>query len=103
MLTEFGGIKLAEEGEGWGYTAAISPEDLEARYVWLLKNVREIPDLSGFCYTQLTDTYQEANGLLTMDRKPKFSIESIRLANRGPGNEEERQREKELCQPRIHE
>lgn len=101
MLTEFGGIKLAEEGGSWGYTAAVSPEDLEARYVWLLKNVREIPELAGFCYTQLTDTYQEANGLLTMDRKPKFSMESIRLANQGPANEEERRREKALYQPRI--
>jgi len=28
--------------------------------------------MAGFCYTQLTDVEQEANGLLTYDRKLKF-------------------------------
>jgi hypothetical protein len=34
--------------------------------------------LAGFCYTQLTDTMQEANGLLTEDREPKLPIEELR-------------------------
>jgi hypothetical protein len=34
--------------------------------------------LAGFCYTQLTDTLQEANGLTTDDRKPKLPIEVLR-------------------------
>jgi len=40
--------------------------------------------LSGFCYTQFADTYQEANGLLFADRRPKFPIEDIARATRGP-------------------
>ena len=40
--------------------------------------------LAGFCYTQFADTYQEANGLLYADRTPKFPIENIALATRGP-------------------
>jgi hypothetical protein len=39
--------------------------------------------LSGFCYTQFTDTYQEANGLLYADRTPKFPVERIRAATLG--------------------
>ena len=45
--------------------------------------VRSLPLLSGFCYTQFTDTYQEANGLLYMDRTPKFPLEEIATATRG--------------------
>ncbi|HYW49110.1 MAG TPA: hypothetical protein VE861_00820, partial [Gemmatimonadaceae bacterium] len=50
----------------------------------------------GFCYTQFTDTYQEANGLLTMNREPKIPLKAIHAATRGafapdpgsvPGNE----------------
>ena len=38
--------------------------------------------LSGFCYTQFADTYQEANGLLFEDRTPKFPLELISAATR---------------------
>ena len=34
--------------------------------------------LAGFCYTQLTDTEQERNGLLTADRAPKVDPERVR-------------------------
>jgi hypothetical protein len=33
--------------------------------------------LSGFCYTQFADTFQEANGLLYEDRTPKFPTETM--------------------------
>jgi hypothetical protein len=39
--------------------------------------------LCGFCYTQFSDTYQEANGLLFADRTPKVPIEQILSATRG--------------------
>ncbi len=39
--------------------------------------VRRLEALSGFCYTQLTDTYQEANGLLRADRTPKLPLDVI--------------------------
>ena len=42
-----------------------------------------VPLFAGFCYTQFTDTYQEANGLLTMDRVPKIPIDAIFRATRG--------------------
>ena len=39
--------------------------------------------LSGFCYTQFADTYQEANGLLFADRRPKAPLDRIANATRG--------------------
>ena len=68
----------------WGYSRAGSAEDLCDRYLDLLRTVRAIPFLAGFCYTQFADTYQESNGLLFADRTPKFPLESIALATRGP-------------------
>ena len=46
--------------------------------------MRNLPLLSGFCYTQFTDTYQEANGLLHADRTPKVPFERIAAATAGP-------------------
>ena len=89
MLTEFGGIAYArDESSTWGYVRAHSPEDLADKYRRLLEVVRSLPLLSGFCYTQLTDTYQEANGLLYFDRTPKIPLDEIRHATRGDGRDE---------------
>lgn len=49
-------------------------EDLSREVNALIK----IPTFAGYCYTQLTDCYQEANGLLDMDRKPKADIERFK-------------------------
>jgi len=68
----------------WGYSRAENAEDLGTRYFHLLTAIRSVPHLAGFCYTQLTDTYQETNGLLYADRTPKFPLDSIALATRGP-------------------
>jgi hypothetical protein len=85
MLTEFGGIAYCgERARCWGYSMAISPEELAERYATLLEVIRNLPTLAGFCYTQFADTYQEANGLLYADRTPKFPLEQIADATRGP-------------------
>jgi len=90
MLTEFGGIALSREaGESWGYSRSQGSEDLQHRYTALLDVVRSLPLLSGFCYTQFADTYQETNGLLYADRTPKFPIEAIREATSRPTNKRE--------------
>jgi hypothetical protein len=92
LLTEFGGIGYSQDTAGtWGYTRVQSPSDLADAYTKLLTTVRELEPLSGFCYTQFADTYQEANGLLYMDRTPKFPLEEIARATRGSlGRREER-------------
>jgi beta-galactosidase/beta-glucuronidase len=84
MLTEFGGIAYhPDPGRTWGYSRAATPEELRDRYTQLLTAVNRVSLFSGFCYTQFTDTYQEANGLLTMDREPKLPLDVIRRATEG--------------------
>ena len=85
LLTEFGGIAFhRDRAHTWGYSRVEDAADLARKYYKLLSAVRGTSLLAGFCYTQFTDTYQEANGLLYMDRTPKFPIAQIALATRGP-------------------
>jgi hypothetical protein len=90
VLSEFGGIAYSKEKGSWGYSRARTSDDFAARYAALLETVRDLPLLAGFCYTQFTDTYQEANGLLYMDRTPKFPIEQIAVATRGAQSDAEK-------------
>jgi hypothetical protein len=60
-----------------------SEQALRDRYRTLLDTVHGLQIFAGFCYTQFTDTYQEANGLLRGDRTPKFPIEEIFAATSG--------------------
>lgn len=91
VLSEFGGIAVSPEAvtydhagtSTWGYSAARDNRELGRRYARLLDRVRGLELLAGFCYTQLTDTYQEANGLLYADRTPKFPIAEIAAATTG--------------------
>lgn len=77
IFTEFGGTHYAQD-EGWGYGASVhTDEEFLERFGSLIKAVEDM-DISGYCYTQLTDVEQETNGLLTADRKPKVDIEKIR-------------------------
>jgi beta-galactosidase/beta-glucuronidase len=85
MLTEFGGIALERGQTGtWGYTTCATADDFARRYEQLLHTVRNLGLLAGFCYTQFSDTYQEANGLLHADRTPKIPISKIAAATAGP-------------------
>jgi hypothetical protein len=89
-LSEFGGIAFhRDKAHTWGYSRVENADDLARRYYRLLSAVRSLPLLAGFCYTQFADTYQEANGLLYMDRTPKFPIEQIAVATRGPVTRED--------------
>ena len=84
MITEFGGIALGGGKETtWGYSRSATAEQFLDRYIALLETVRNLPALAGFCYTQLTDTYQEVNGLLYADRTPKAPLEAIAQATSG--------------------
>jgi hypothetical protein len=50
----------------------------------LVGAVLDCPTIAGFCYTQLTDTEQERNGLLTADRTPKLDPATIRAITSRP-------------------
>ncbi|WP_420362938.1 glycoside hydrolase family 2 TIM barrel-domain containing protein [Curtobacterium aetherium] len=83
MLTEFGGVNHqpgAQRDDAWGYTTAADGDDWIARITALYDAVRASSFLAGSCWTQLTDTMQETNGLLNADRTPKEPIERIRRA-----------------------
>ena len=85
MLTEFGGISFDVDAheDAWGYSTAANADDFGERLESLLAAVHASTALRGFCYTQLTDTLQETNGLVTAGREPKIPIERIRRAITG--------------------
>lgn len=73
-----------DEETTWGYTTADGPEDFEARLRRAFGALQASPHLAGFCYTQLADTMQEANGLADAHRRPKISAKVIREIVRTP-------------------
>ena len=44
-------------------------------------SIREIPYVSGFCYTQFSDVQQEINGVVDEERNAKADPETIRKIN----------------------
>jgi len=81
MLTEFGGISFAARTslpDAWGYSTATTPEDFERRLREVLDAVNGSTGITGWVYTQLTDTLQETNGLADQNRVPKLPIEVLR-------------------------
>ena len=79
MLTEFGGISYSpQDGEPWhGYGTVTSSDAFLSKYRELVDAILDSPAIAGFCYTQLTDTGQETNGLLTAGREPKLEPAAI--------------------------
>ncbi|WP_375384040.1 glycoside hydrolase family 2 protein [uncultured Microbacterium sp.] len=87
MVSEFGGLSYAptHDGAAWGYANMASEGEFEARLRELFTALHSSPILAGFCYTQLADTRQEANGLADPDRHPKLDASTIRAIVRGDG------------------
>lgn len=86
MLTEFGGVSYTTgeaSEDSWGYTDAADTEDFTRRLSSILGAIHASEHLSGFCYTQLTDTRQETNGLCDEHRVPKLPAETIAALVRG--------------------
>jgi len=86
MLTEFGGISYTPRaGTLWfGYGTVTTSEAFIEKYDELVSAVLDSPAIAGYCYTQLTDTEQETNGLLTEDRTPKLDVDAIFAINQQP-------------------
>lgn len=86
MLTEFGGISydVHRTDDAWGYTAATDSTDFGARLRSLMTGIHASDALAGYCYTQLTDTLQETNGLVGSDRLPKLPVRELRDIMLGP-------------------
>jgi beta-galactosidase/beta-glucuronidase len=89
FVSEFGGIYWNPEAqpgeEGWGYgERPRSLEEFYARFEGLCMALLDNPAMFGYCYTQLTDVYQERNGLFTFDRRSKFDLERLRQVQQRP-------------------
>jgi beta-galactosidase/beta-glucuronidase len=86
MVTEFGGITYDPGSESFwnGYGAVQSAPELLDRYADLVTALLDSPVVTGFCYTQLTDTAQERNGLLDELRVPKVEAQALAAINRRP-------------------
>lgn len=87
MLTELGGISYrpAEDNIQWfGYGTVEAEGSFLEKYRELVEAVLDCSAIAGFCYTQLTDTMQETNGLLTEDRQFKLDPVAIRQITRRP-------------------
>jgi len=84
MVTEYGGVSFApDSGENWfGYGKVSTPDEYLAQYKALTDALSESDYICGFCYTQLTDTEQETNGLLDEHRQPKVAMDKLRAITR---------------------
>ncbi|MFN4242358.1 MAG: glycoside hydrolase family 2 protein [Tepidisphaerales bacterium] len=77
FVSEFGGTWWNPDARpgyaSWGYgDRPTSPQAFLDRFRGLCSALLSNPAIFGYCYTQLTDVYQEQNGLFTFDRRPKF-------------------------------
>lgn len=87
FVSEFGGIWWnpdAKAGDdSWGYGERVKNiEEFYARFDGLCLALLDDPNMFGYCYTQLTDTFQEQNGIYRFNRQPKFDLNRIRNTQR---------------------
>jgi len=92
FVSEFGGIwwnaelaaRAAAPGshsESWGYGQRVKNlDEFYARFEGLTGVLLDDPRMFGYCYTQLTDVFQEENGIYAFDRTAKFDVATIKAA-----------------------
>jgi hypothetical protein len=80
VLSEIGGFSFVPKPgeESFAHSTVSSPAELAERLEDLIGAVCESRDVAGYCYTQLTDTGQERNGVLDENREPKLPFERLR-------------------------
>ncbi|ANY09289.1 glycoside hydrolase family 2 protein [Pseudonocardia sp. HH130630-07] len=96
FCSEFGGIWWRPDADAtrdgsrdadssWGYgEAPRSEEEFHHRFAGLTAVLLDDPLMFGYCYTQLTDVFQEQNGIYSFDRSEKLDVARIRDAQRRP-------------------
>ncbi|HBG26039.1 MAG: beta-galactosidase [Planctomycetes bacterium GWF2_41_51] len=90
FVSEFGGIWWNQEAalkaqndtgnrnESWGYgDRSKTIDEFYKRFEGLCSVLLKNPDMFGYCYTQLTDVFQEQNGIYNFDRSLKFDMAKI--------------------------
>lgn len=94
FVSEFGGIwwnpDLAsisgtDRNESWGYgDRVVDEEGFQVRFAGLTGALLDDPGMFGYCYTQLTDVFQEENGIYRFDRSEKLDVSRVRAAQLRP-------------------
>jgi len=89
FVSEFGGIWWnpdAKEGEdSWGYGERPKTEqEVYERFEGLCDALLNDPRMFGYCYTQLTDVFQEQNGVVRFDRSRKLDLAKLHAAQTKP-------------------
>ena len=94
FCSEFGGIwwdPEAAEASGedhtasWGYgQRPRDEEEFHRRFAGLTEVLLGDPEMFGYCYTQLTDVFQERNGIYRFDRSVKLDVARVRAAQQRP-------------------
>ena len=95
FVSEFGGIRWNPDqgpSEGsWGYgEGPRTPEEFYERFAALCDTLLDDEAMFGYCYTQLTDVYQEQNGIYTFGRTAKFDVARLRRIQQRPAAIERR-------------
>ncbi|MBA2481492.1 MAG: hypothetical protein H0V44_12580, partial [Planctomycetes bacterium] len=85
FVSEFGGALWNPDAKksdpAWGYgTNPKTLEEFYQRFERLCGVLLDDPEMFGYCYTQLTDVFQEQNGIYRFDRRKKFDLARIRKA-----------------------
>ncbi|WP_405064011.1 beta-galactosidase [Kribbella sp. NBC_01505] len=91
FCSEFGGIwwnaekaaagKTGNSEDSWGYGQRVADEeDFYVRFTGLVDALLDDPLMFGYCYTQLTDVFQEENGIYNFDRSTKLDVPRIQAA-----------------------
>ncbi|MEN2741610.1 sugar-binding domain-containing protein [Microbacterium sp. X-17] len=83
FCSEFGGIWWSDSDragdDSWGYgEAPRTREEWVDRFRRLVDTLLDDPGMFGYCFTQLTDVFQEKNGVLDFRRVPKFDLRLLR-------------------------
>ena len=60
------------------------------RFAGLVDALLDDPEMFGYCYTQLTDVFQEQNGIYRFDRTLKFDVDRVRAVQQRPAAYEKR-------------
>ncbi|GAA4430836.1 glycoside hydrolase family 2 [Georgenia halophila] len=94
FVSEFGGIwwnpdatdvSGQDSSESWGYGQRVRDEDeFQERFAGLTGVLLNDREMFAYCYTQLTDVFQEQNGIYRFDRSEKLDVDKVRAAQLRP-------------------
>lgn len=94
FVSEYGGIwwnpETATSASGnspdsWGYGQRVrDEEEFHERFAGLTDALLDDPLMFGYCYTQLTDVFQEENGIYRFDRSVKLDVDRVRAVQVRP-------------------